>query len=114
MVQPAGYVHPQAIQALSEVGIRHHGESKGVEQFRDKEFALVVTICDDANEQCPVWLGKGRKVHHSFRDPAKAQGTAEQRLAIFRQVRDEIIEAMSALLESEQLPRAAHPRPTAQ
>jgi arsenate reductase len=99
-VQPAGYVHPLAIQALSEVGIRHHGESKGVEQFRDKEFALVVTVCDDANEQCPVWLGKGRKVHHSFRDPAKAQGTAEQRRAIFRQVRDEIIEMMPALLES--------------
>ena len=99
-VQPAGYVHPLALRALDEIGIRHNGESKSAEQFRGEEFDLVVTVCDEANEQCPVWLGNGRKLHHSFRDPAKAEGTEEQRLAVFRQVRDEIAAALPGLLAS--------------
>ena len=98
-VQPAGYVHPLAIQALSEIGIQHRGESKNVEEFRNEDFDLVVTVCDDANEQCPVWLGKGARVHESFRDPAKAEGTEEQRLAAFRLVRDEIAEKIPMLLK---------------
>ncbi len=98
-VQPAGYVHPLAIQALSEIGIQHRGESKNVEEFRNEDFDLVVTVCDDANEQCPVWLGKGARVHESFRDPAKAAGTEAQRLAAFRLVRDEIAEKIPTLLK---------------
>ncbi len=98
-VQPAGTVHPLALKALAEIGIQHSGESKSVEQFRDENFDMVVTVCDDANEQCPVWLGKGKRVHESFRDPAKAEGTAEERLAVFRQVRDEIVEKMPVLLK---------------
>ncbi len=98
-VQPAGTVHPLALRALAEIGIQHSGESKSVEQFRDENFDMVVTVCDDANEQCPVWLGKGKRVHESFRDPAKAEGTAEERLAVFRQVRDEIVEKMPVLLK---------------
>jgi arsenate reductase len=70
-----------------------------VEQYRGEDFDLVVTVCDEANEQCPVWLGKGKKAHQSFRDPAKAEGTDEERLAVFRQVRDEIVEKMPALLK---------------
>jgi arsenate reductase len=98
-VQPAGFVHPMALQALAEIDIQHRGESKSVEQFRGEDFDLVVTVCDEANEQCPVWLGKGKKAHQSFRDPAKAEGTDEERLAVFRQVRDEIVEKMPALLK---------------
>lgn len=97
-VQPAGYVHPLALRVLSEIGIQHTGESKGVEQFRREAFDLVVTVCDEANEQCPVWLGQGKKAHHSFRDPAKVEGTEHERLAAFRQVRDEIVENLPALL----------------
>jgi arsenate reductase len=97
---PAGFVHPMAIQVLSEIGIEHQGESKSVEQFRNDDFDLVVTVCDDANEECPVWLGKGKRVHEGFRDPAKTEGTDEERLAAFRQVRDEMIKKIPVLLKS--------------
>ena len=97
-VQPTGYVHPLAIRALEEIGIHHTGESKSAEQFRDRHFDLVVTVCDEANEQCPVWLGSGRRVHRSFSDPARAQGSEEQQLQAFRSVRDELLGALPELL----------------
>lgn len=97
--RPTGEVHPLALQVLREIGIEHRGESKGVEQFRDQRFDLVVTVCDDANEECPVWLGTGRRLHESFRDPAKSEGTEAERLAVFRQVRDAISEKLPALLQ---------------
>jgi len=98
--KPAGFVHPMAIQALAEIGIAHQGKSKNVEVFRDLEPDLAVTVCDDAAETCPVWLGKGRRAHLGFRDPAKAEGTDEQRLDVFRRVRDEILEKIPELLRS--------------
>jgi arsenate reductase len=98
-VQPAGYVHPFALEALSEIGIDHTGESKSVDLFRGRDFDLVVTVCDEANEQCPVWLGTGKRLHESFVDPAKATGTEEERLAAFRRVRDELIAKLPTLLE---------------
>lgn len=88
--QPAGYVHPLALQVLAELGIHHQGESKSVEAFREQAFDRVITVCDDAAEACPVWLGKGARAHLGFRDPAKAAGSPEEVLNIFRQVRDEI------------------------
>ena len=97
-VQPAGYVHPLAIWVLGEIGIHHIGESKSVDQFRGRLFGRVVTVCDEANEQCPVWLGSGLRLHESFPDPARATGTEEQRLLAFRQVRDAIIEKLPGLL----------------
>jgi len=87
---PAGYVHPLAIQVLKEIGIDHQGISKSADEFRGQVFDLVVTVCDDAAENCPVWLGKGQKVHIGFIDPAKAVGSEEEVLAVFRAVRDEI------------------------
>ncbi len=97
-VQPAGYVHPLALKVLEEIGIQHEGKSKSVDRFREQPFDLVVTVCDEANEQCPVWLGRGRRVHRSFADPARAQGTPAERLDAFRRVRDELIEALPGLL----------------
>ena len=96
--RPTGYVHPMAIHVLHEIGIQHTGISKNVELFLGEEFNLVVTVCDDATEECPVWLGKGRRVHESFKDPAKAAGTDEERLAVFREVRDEMAKKIPALL----------------
>jgi arsenate reductase len=96
---PTGTVHPMALQVLHELGIQHHGVSKPVEDFREQEFDLVVTVCDDANEECPIWLGRGKRAHESFRDPAKAEGTDNDRLAVFRQVREEISEKLTALLK---------------
>ncbi|NMC81112.1 MAG: arsenate reductase ArsC, partial [Chloroflexi bacterium] len=88
--QPTGVVHPKAIQALAEIGITHHGRSKSADEFRQMDFDLVVTVCDDAAENCPVWLGKGQRRHVGFPDPAKASGTEEEVMAVFRTVRDEI------------------------
>jgi arsenate reductase len=97
--KPSGYVHPKAIQVLSEIDIMHQGESKLAERFRDWDFDLVVTVCDSAAEDCPVWLGKGRRVHHSFPDPAEATGTEEEILTAFRLVRDAIASEIPDLLE---------------
>ena len=81
--KPAGYVHPKALAALAEIGIRHNGRSKLVDEFKDVDFDLVVTVCDSAAEECPVWLGIGKRVHHSFPDPAKTDAMND-----FRKVRD--------------------------
>jgi arsenate reductase len=88
--RPAGFVHPLALQALSEIGIEHHGRSKSVDEMRLEQFDLVITVCDDAAEECPVWLGKGRRAHIGFPDPARASGSPEEIMAVFRQVRDDI------------------------
>lgn len=97
---PAGYVHPLAIQALAELGISHSGRSKHVDEVRGIPFDLVVTVCDSAAEECPLWLGPGIRRHHSFRDPAKAGGSEEEVMQVFRQVRDQIAVEIPELLEN--------------
>lgn len=97
--QPAGYVHPKAEQVLNEIGIEHHGWSKSTDEFRGIPFDLVVTVCDDAAENCPVWLGKGKRVHIGFTDPAKAAGSDAEIMSAFRRVRDDILAKIPALLE---------------
>jgi arsenate reductase len=92
--KPAGYVHPKAIAALAEIGIQHEGRSKLADEFRSAEFDLVVTVCDSAAEECPVWLGKGKRVHHSFPDPAITDNMDD-----FRKVRDEIAHVIPQILE---------------
>ncbi len=97
--QPTGCVHPKAVQALAEIGIQHEGRSKSAEEFRDMPFDVVVTVCDDAAENCPVWLGRGKHVHLSFPDPAKATGTDDEVMAVFRSVRDDIARRIPQLLK---------------
>lgn len=94
--RPAGYVHPKALAALSEIGIRHEGRSKLADEFKGEDFDLVVTVCDSAAEECPVWLGKGRKMHHGFPDPASTDDMND-----FRAVRDLLERVILNLLESE-------------
>jgi arsenate reductase len=77
--------------------------SKTVDGFRRETFDLVITVCDDAAESCPVWLGRERKVHIGFPDPAQAAGTREEKLAVFRQVRDDIKRETLKLLAKESL-----------
>jgi len=89
-IKPTGYVHPKALAALAEIGIQHTGRSKPVDEFRDVDFDLVVTVCDSAAEECPVWLGKGKRIHLSFPDPAKAEGTDDEIMQVFRVVCDDI------------------------
>ena len=95
---PTGYVHPKSIQVLREIGIQHFGRSKDVSEFRSARFDLVVTVCDSAKEECPVWLGAGCRVHSSFPDPAKVTGSEEEILSAFRQVRDSIAEKIPLML----------------
>jgi len=98
--KPAGYVHPKAITALSEIGIIHAGTSKQINDLHTKDFDLVVTVCDSAAEECPVWPGKaGKRIHHSFVDPAKAEGADEEQLVVFRSVRSEMLEVIPELLK---------------
>jgi arsenate reductase len=96
---PAGYVHPLAIQVLEEVGIRHTGRSKSAAEFRGHAFDLVITVCDSAAEECPVWLGPGRRLHLGFPDPALAAGSEAEVLEVFRSVRDQIDIQVSAALQ---------------
>ncbi len=100
--KPAGFVHPLAIQVLHEIGIIHEGYSKSTDQFRDIPFNLVITVCDDAAENCPIWLGKGGKMHLGFPDPAKASGSEEEILQAFRKVRQDIADQIpNAILHWE-------------
>ena len=92
--KPAGYVHPKALAALAEIGIQHHGRSKKADEFRDVDFDVVVTVCNSAAEECPLWLGKGRRTHHSFSDPALTDDMDD-----FRKVRDAIAEEIPQLLK---------------
>ena len=96
---PSGFVHPKAVQVLEEMGIKPHGYSKSIDEFRGTQFDLVITVCDSAAEECPVWLGQGVRLHFGFPDPAKATGTEEEILAEFRKVRDAIARQVPELLE---------------
>lgn len=95
---PEGFVHPAAIRVLEEIGIVHVGQSKHADTYREAAFDLVVTVCDDAAETCPTWLGKGRRVHLGFPDPGRVVGNEDETLETFRRVRDDIARQVAALL----------------
>jgi len=88
----ASSVRPEAIAAMSELGIDISGHrSKNVDEFEGQRFDYVITVCDNARETCPVFFGAAEKLHHSFEDPpAPLVGTDADRMAIFRRVRDEL------------------------
>jgi arsenate reductase len=88
----ASSVRPEAIAAMSELGIDISGQrSKNVDEFEGQRFDYVITVCDNARETCPVFSGAAAKLHHSFEDPpAPLVGTDADRMAIFRRVRDEL------------------------
>ncbi len=90
--KPSSQVHPKAIQVMKEVGIDLSGNyPKHSDQFINDPFDYVITVCDNAKESCPVFIGKvGKQLHIGFEDPADATGTEEEILAVFRRVRDEI------------------------
>lgn len=101
--KPAEQVHPLAARAMGELGLDISTQRpKSAEVFREIAFDLVVTLCGDAAENCPLWLGGGRVVHIGFPDPAVATGTEEERMAVFREVRDAIREQVIAFLTSPQ------------
>lgn len=98
---PAGYVHPLAVRVLSEIGIDiSTNVSKSVSQFEGEHFDLVVTVCDNAKSSCPVFPSATEVLHWPFEDPAHATGTDEKKLAVFRQVRDQIRQTIADYLGS--------------
>jgi arsenate reductase (thioredoxin) len=89
--KPAGYVHPLAIQVMKEIGIDISSHrSKHLSEFLDQPIETVITVCGNADQACPVFPGQVNRHHWGFDDPARAEGTDEQKLAVFRRVRDEI------------------------
>ena len=87
----ATHVRPPAIRAMAEIGIDIScQESKTLERYLDQPFDAVITVCDAANEACPVFPGAKRRLHWSFPDPSRATGTEEEQLAVYRAVRDDI------------------------
>jgi len=88
---PAGFIHPLAIQALREIGLSTDGlTSKSTGEFLDQEIDLAVTVCDHAKENCPVFPGAKEVLHWPFDDPAQAAGSDEHKMKFFRRVREEI------------------------
>jgi arsenate reductase (thioredoxin) len=84
-------VHPLAMEAMREIGIDIRGHrSKTLDEFNAQQFDYVITVCDRANETCPVFPSDTERIHWSFDDPSAATGTDEQRLRAFRNVRDGI------------------------
>src|SRR5262249_42948432 len=92
-------VHSLAVRAMADLGIDISGQrAKGLDAFAGQTFDLVVTVCDDAAEECPFFPGAGRQEHWSFPDPSAAAGSEEERLAVFRRVRDAIAARIAQFL----------------
>ena len=88
---PSGYVHPLAIKAMTELGVDiSANRSQSTEEFREMSFDQVITVCDDAAENCPLWLGGGKVTHLGLPDPAQASGSEAEIFQVFRTVRDDI------------------------
>lgn len=87
----ASFVRPEAIAVMRELGIDISGHrSKNVDEFQGQHFDYIITVCDNARETCPVFFGKAQKLHRDFEDPAAATGSKDQKLAVFRRVRDQL------------------------
>jgi arsenate reductase len=98
-------VRSEAIQAMGELGIDiSHHRSKSVEQFAGQEFDYVITVCDNANQNCPAFPGKAKRVHWSLDDPAVAEGDNNARVAEFRRVRDQLRDLLREFIDTEQVP----------
>ena len=95
----ATHVRPLARRAMDEIGVDISGqESKTLERYLGEPFDYVISVCDDANEACPFFPGARSRLHWSFEDPSKAEGSEEERLAVFRSVRDRIRDRVQAEL----------------
>jgi arsenate reductase len=105
--KPAGYVHPLAIAVMREIGIDISSHrSKHLSEFLDQSVETAITVCGNADQVCPMFPGQVNRYHWGFDDPAHATGTEEEKLAVFRRVRDEIrrvFEAYAAGRRDERL-----------
>ncbi len=100
-IEPKG-LNPLAVEVMREIGIDiSHQESKDVRSLLGQHIPYVVTVCDDAKERCPIFPSAFKFLHWSFDDPAAAQGSREEKLAVFRRVRDEIVQKIDHELTAE-------------
>ncbi|HLH71665.1 MAG TPA: arsenate reductase ArsC [Chloroflexota bacterium] len=98
----ATFVRPEAIKVMAEVGIDlSHHVSKALDRFLPESWDYVITVCDQAKEACPFFPSGKRRQHWSFPDPSKAKGTEEEKLAVYRQVRDAIRARIEKFLRKE-------------
>ena len=97
-------VNPLAIETMRELGIDiSHHRSKSVDKFVTEKFDYVITVCDNANKDCPILPGQAKRIHWSFDDPAAAVGSEEERLSVFRRVRDQIATRLGAFVEENEI-----------
>ena len=88
---PSGYVHPKAIESLEEIGIDISDHtSKHMNDFLEQQIHTVITVCGNADQACPTYPGQTQRYHWGFKDPAHAEGSEDEIMEVFRQVRDEI------------------------
>jgi arsenate reductase len=109
--KPAGYVHPLAVVAMREIGIDLSAHrSKSMTEFMNQSVETVITVCGNADQACPIFPGQVNRHHWPFEDPAHAPGTDEEKLAVFRRVRDEIRRTFTAYADGrrDQLKAAAN------
>ena len=100
----ASFVNPMAIEVMKEIGIdisKHR--SKNLSEFDGQSFDYVITLCGNANETCPLYIGGTKKTHIGFDDPAKATGTRNEIMSDFRRVREEFIEKLTAFFQAENI-----------
>ena len=92
-------VRPLAVRAMAEAGVDIAGHaSKTLDRYLGEPWDYVVTVCDDANEACPLFPGGKQRLHWSFPDPSRATGTEEEQLAVYRRVRDAVLVRVQALI----------------
>ncbi|MEM9282683.1 MAG: arsenate reductase ArsC [Verrucomicrobiota bacterium] len=95
--KPSGYVHPLSVRAMGEVGIDiSDSRSKSLEEFKEKQVDTVITVCGNADQDCPTFQGQRHRYHWPFDDPADAQGDEEEQLEVFRRVREQVEMMFSA------------------
>lgn len=95
--KPAGYVHPLAVAVMKEIGIDISAHtSKHMNEFTASQIETVITVCGNADQACPIFPGQVNRHHWPFEDPAHAEGTEEEKLAMFRRVRNEIRRTFTA------------------
>jgi arsenate reductase (thioredoxin) len=98
-------VRPEAIAVLRELGIDISSHrSKSVQEFAGQNFDYLITVCDSARESCPLFVGTVNRMHHSFEDPAALNGPEEDRLALFRRVRDQLRAYLAEFAQKESAP----------
>jgi arsenate reductase (thioredoxin) len=107
-----GHVRSEAIAVMNELGVDISGHrSKSTDEFTEQEFAYVITVCDHANETCPVFPGSPMRRHWSIPDPASVEGSEEERQSAFSKVRDQIHGRIMVFLDETTSAKRALPRP---